>query len=80
MLSFKKLFTPEEINILLKRILSLRYGLRGGNLAILYCWLVALFYGNISAISWRSVILVEETTDMPQVTDKLYHIMLYTSP
>jgi hypothetical protein len=21
-----------------------------------------------------------ETTDLPQVTDKLYHIMLYTSP
>jgi hypothetical protein len=24
-----------------------------------------------------SVILVEETTDIPQVTDKLYHIMFY---
>jgi hypothetical protein len=38
---------------------------------------------NISVISWRSVLLVEETeyqkktTDMPQVIDKLYHIMLY---
>ena len=39
---------------------------------------------NISAISWRSDLLVEETgvyqektTDLSQVTDKLDHIMLY---
>jgi hypothetical protein len=41
-------------------------------------------FNNISDISWRSVLLVEETgepgkktTDLPQVTDKFYHIMLY---
>jgi len=33
-------------------------------------------FNNISVISWLSVLLVEKT-DMPQVTDKLYQIMLY---
>jgi hypothetical protein len=43
-------------------------------------------FNNISDISWRSVLLVEETgipqektTNLPQVTDKLYHIMLISS-
>ena len=45
-------------------------------------------FNNISVISWWSVLLVEETeypqktTDLSQVTDKLYHMMYpveYTS-
>ena len=40
-------------------------------------------FNNISVIQWQSVLLVEETgvqektIDLPQVINKLYHIMLY---
>ena len=43
-------------------------------------------FNSISVISWRLVLLVEETGvleknhDLPQVTDKLYHKMLYQVP
>jgi hypothetical protein len=50
-------------------------------------WVIVMVFNatviNISAISWRSVLLVEETgvpektTNLPQVTDKLCHIILY---
>jgi hypothetical protein len=42
-------------------------------------------FNNRSVIPWRSVLLVEETSvdektaALPQVTETLYHIMLYTS-
>jgi hypothetical protein len=50
-------------------------------ICIMFLWLFVFVclmvfnatFNNISVISWRSVLLVEETTDLSQVTDKLYH-------
>ena len=52
---------------------------------ILMVWFMVFnaTFNNISVIMWRSVLLVEDTGIsgenhcLPQVTDKLYHIMLY---
>jgi hypothetical protein len=33
-------------------------------------------FNNMSALLWRSILLVEKTTDLLQVTDKLYQIEL----
>ena len=50
----------------------------------LWCLTPFQVINNISDISWQSILLVEETgvhgkktTNLPQVTDKLYHIVLY---
>jgi hypothetical protein len=47
------------------------------DLICLWLYVFNAIFNNISAISPWSVLLMEETTDLPQVTDKLYDIMLY---
>ena len=34
-------------------------------------------FKSISVISWQLILLVEETADLSQVTDKLYHISCF---
>jgi hypothetical protein len=55
-----------------------------GHMFLFWFMMFNATFNSISVISWRSVLLVEETgipektTVLPQVTDKLlYHIMLY---
>jgi hypothetical protein len=51
---------------------------------MIYLMVFNATFNNISVISWLSVLLVEDTggpgENLLQVTDKLYYIMLYTSP
>jgi RNA recognition motif-containing protein len=48
-------------------------------ISMIFDWFMVfnVTFNNISVISWRSILLVEET-GIPR--DKLYHIMLYTLP
>jgi hypothetical protein len=53
------------------------YGEDNKDIAIGYglgLWCLTPTFNNISVISWRNP---EKTIDLPLVTDKLYHIMLY---
>ena len=47
------------------------------NSAMVWFMVFNATFNDILVISWRAVLLVEKTTDLSHVTDKLYHIMLY---
>jgi hypothetical protein len=65
-------FVPSRQNRceFLKHFMTVRFIINFRTLGNMF---LSFIYHNISIISWRSVLLVEET-------DKHYHIMLYTSP
>ena len=45
-----------------------------GNQILVWFMVFNVTFNNISVISWQSVLLVDKTTDLSQVTDNLYHI------
>jgi hypothetical protein len=48
-------------------------------ISLIWVWFMVFnaTFNNISVISRWSVLVVEKTTDLPQVTYKFYHILLY---
>ena len=54
-----------------------QYSRRDPRLSVRGLWCLAPLSKNIAVISWRSVLLVGDTTDLSQVTDKHHHKMLY---
>jgi hypothetical protein len=63
-----------DLVLVITEILSTRH-----STTILMVWFMVFSttFNNNSVISWWSVLLVEKTTDLSKVTDKLEHVMVY---
>jgi hypothetical protein len=77
----KKLSNEKFLDI---RELDENFGDKTGEHCILHFWKQeSLFFNQLNFISWQKsypfffLSYLKKTTDMPQVIDKLYHIMLY---
>ena len=71
-LSTNKCEEYNQVTTQIDKIIPLKHSINNYRFMVLNATL-----NNILALSWWSVLLMAKTADLPQVSDKLNHIMLY---